>query len=191
MRLAVIAGWLSLVLWLAWGVVLAEETAPITVAAGAANDSTATATRDSEKKTVVKTDGVTSGSDAHRTADKKKPTAVKKNAKKTKKPVRKSVEKTPMKLNLHLPSTALPTDSADVNANDPSSASLPDLFTEKPKQGRVSLDGKFLFEEDVEAHPGAGTDTVRSSKDQTEQQKSQDWLEGVEGAELRLRVHTD
>lgn len=191
MRRAVIAGWLSLVLWLAWGLVLAEEAAPITVATDSANDSTVAATRDSEKKTAVKPDGVTSGSDAHRTADKKKPSAMKKNAQKTKKASRKSTAKTPVQLNLHLPSTALPTDSADVNASDPSSASLPDLFTEKPKQGRVSLDGKFLFEEDVEAHPGAGTGNARSSKDQTEQQKSQDWLEGVEGAELRLRVHTD
>lgn len=197
---------ITLLLWLLVGWansgVMADEVSPVGAANKTAQES-GPHNRDvvpqthEEKTSTVKEPAVqaspSTASASAATVNKKtnkqpKPSATRK-AKTGKKPGSVSAKKTsaPVTLNLHLPSTALP-DASDALqlVKDPH---VPNFFEEKQERGRVSVDGKFLFEEDVELHPGAGSDRV--SKDQTEQQNQQSWLEGVEGEELRLRVHTD
>lgn len=197
---------ITLLLWLLVGWansgVMANEVSPVGAANNTAQESgphngDAVPQKQEEKTLTVKEPAVPASLSKASTADAKvnkkigkqsKPSATRK-AKTDKKSGGVSAKKAsaPVTLNLHLPSTALP-DASD--ALQPEKAPhVPNFFEEKQERGRVSVDGKFLFEEDVELHPGAGSDRV--SKDQTEQQQQQSWLEGVEGAELRLRVHTD
>jgi hypothetical protein len=189
-RAAVVIAWLLL-----GGVAVAEEDRQVASLAGTKQNAANAEWRHTQDE---------SGSLSSRTpAEQKKSVATEKKVKKVteKKSMKKSdaktdkkqpeppVTSTPVKpLNLHLPSSFDEAESVEVGAALNLDVTLPDMFSGRKRDGRVSLDGRFLLEEDLEPHPGALKLDGRESQ---KSDKKLDYMDGFEGAEIKLRIRMD